>query len=76
MPVADKHLPVIPETQTEVKIQFLTPKEEAQSPADLPGKPSVSAEAGRNSARAALWLWGFYFIYRMSDAGSDSEVSH
>ena len=54
MPMADKHLPVIPETQTEAKIQLLTPKEEAQSPADLPGKPSVSAEAGRNSARAAL----------------------
>ena len=58
-----------------LKIQLLTPKKEAQGPADLPGKLSVSSEGGKNSARAALWLWSFYFISRMSDAG-DSEVSH
>lgn len=75
MPPASRHLPAIPETRQKLKIQLLTPKKEAQGTADLPGKPSVSSEGGENSARAALWLWRFYFISRMSAAG-DSEVSH
>ena len=61
MPMADKHLPVIPETQTEVKIQFLTPKEEAQSPADLPGKPSVSAEGGEEFCQGCPVALGLLF---------------